>query len=157
MKRILVFVTSIFLAVSVLGAQSDPFVGTWKQNTAKSKASPGPVPPSRTTTIEPQGTGVKVSTEGAAADGSHIAYSYTTNYDGKDSPISGTGAQNGADAIAVKRINPNTIELTWKKDGKVVQTARQVVSKDGKVRTATGKGTDANGKPTSNVTVSEKQ
>jgi hypothetical protein len=44
-----------------------------------------------------------------------------------------------------------------KKSGKVVLTTRSVVSKDGKIRTVTGKGTNANGQATSNVTVYEKQ
>jgi len=49
MNRILVVVTDVVLAVLVSGvllAQSTPFVGTWKQNIAKSKYSPGPVPQS---------------------------------------------------------------------------------------------------------------
>ena len=98
------------------------------------------------------------SSDGAAAEGSHVAWSFTANYDGKDNPISGTtAALNGADTVALKRINPNTVEATFKKAGKVVQTTRSVVSKDGKVRTSTSKGKDANGKPTNNVTVWEKQ
>jgi hypothetical protein len=158
MKRIFVFVTIVVLATllsGVLLAQGDPFVGTWKLNTAKSIYSPGPGPRSLTRTFEAQGNGVKASTEGTAADGSHIAYSYTENYDGKDNPISGTGAP--ADTIALKRINPNTIEVTEKKAGKVLVTRRIVVSKDGKVLTATGKGTNANGQSASNVTVWDKQ
>jgi hypothetical protein len=145
MKRILVFVTVVVLAMLVSGvllAQSDPSIGTWKLNTAKSKFGSVPAPQSRTSKYEAQGNGVKVSTEGTAADGSHVAYSYTANYDGKDNPVSGTGAPYGADTIALKRISPNTTEGTWKKAGKVVQTSRGVVSKDGKVRTMTGKGTD---------------
>lgn len=158
-KRILVFVTVVVLAVLVSGvllAQSNPIIGTWKLNTAKSKYSPGPGQQSATRTYEAQGKGVKVSTEGTAADGSRTAYNYTANYDGKDNPISGAGP-NGADTIALKRINPNTSEGTLKKAGKVVLTARNVVSKDGKVLAITGKGTNANGQPTSNVTVYEKQ
>ena len=160
MKRILVFASFISLAVLASGlllAQSNPFIGTWKLNTAKSKYNPGPPPQSVTRTYEAQGDGVKVNTEGTAADGSHIAYSYTANYDSKDNPISGTGVPSGADTIALKRINPNTTEATLKKAGKVVLTARNVVSKDGKITTITAKGTNANGQPTSNVTVWDKQ
>jgi hypothetical protein len=160
MKRILVVVTIVVLAVfmsGVLLAQTDSSVGTWKLNAAKSKSSPVPVPQSRTVTIEAQGKGVKASSEQTAADGTHTTWSYTANYDGKDNPISGTGAPGGADTVALKRINANTTETTWKKGGKVVNTGRSVVSKDGKVRTTTGKGTDANGQPTSAVSVYDKQ
>ena len=159
MKRILVFFAAVVLAALVTGvllAQSDPFVGTWKLNTAKSKYSLSPAPQNMTQTVEAQGNGVKVSSEGTAADGSHTAYSYTANYDGKDSPISGTGPA-GADAIALKSINPNTTTLTLKKAGKVIRTGRSVISKDGKVRTITAKGTNANGQPGSDVIVYDKQ
>ncbi|MGD1090713.1 MAG: hypothetical protein ABSB35_01845 [Bryobacteraceae bacterium] len=153
MKRILLVV----LAAGALLAQGDPSIGTWKLNTAKSKYSPGTAPQSVTQTVEAQGNGAKLSNEGTAADGSRIGWTTTTNRDGKDNPISGQGAPGGADIYASKRINPNTTETTFKKAGKVVQTTRSVVSKDGKVRTSTSKGKDANGKPTNNVTVWEKQ
>jgi hypothetical protein len=160
MKRILVVVTVVALTLlvsDVLLAQNNPFIGTWKQNIAKSKYSPGPAPQSQTQTYEAQSNGVKFSSEGTAADGSRMAWSYTANYDGKDNPISGTGAPNGADTIALKRINPNATDATFKKAGKVVGTGRDVVSKDGKVRTITAKGTDANGKAASRVIVLDKQ
>jgi hypothetical protein len=159
MKWISIVVTVIVLAVLVSGvllAQSNPFVGTWKMNIAKTKYSPGPAPKSTTRTIEAQGSGEKASNEGTAADGSHIAWSYTASYDGKDNPISGTGP-NGADTMALKRINANTIEATTKKAGKVVATARLVVSKDGKVTTITVKGTDASAPAVNNTIVFDKQ
>jgi alpha-L-fucosidase len=109
-----------------------------------------------TLTLEAQGNGVKASAEGTAADGSRTAWSYTANYDGKDNPITGVGT-NGADTAARKRINANTTEGTYKKAGKVVSTLRGVVSKDGKVLTITGKGTNAQGQPVSTVTVWDKQ
>jgi hypothetical protein len=161
MKQILAVVTIVVLALlgpGVLLAQSNPFLGTWKMNTVKSKYSPGPAPQSMTLTYEAQGDGVRSSTEGTAADGSRIAWSATANYDGKDNPISGeTQAVNGADTIALKRVPPNTIEATFKKAGKVVLIGRQVVSQDGKVMTITGTGTDPNGKPTHRTIVLDKQ
>ena len=71
--------------------------------------------------------------EGIAGDGSRVAYSFTANYDGKDYPYTGVGTPNGADTIALKRPDPHTIETTGKKAGKVVNTTRQVYSKDGKL------------------------
>ena len=159
MKQILVFVTVVVLGVLVSGvllAQSNPSVGTWKLNTAKTKFSPGPALQSLTLTLEAQGNGVKASSEGTAADGSRTAWSYAANYDGKDNPISGTGPS-GADTIALKRINPNRTESTFKKAGKVVRTSRLVVSKDGKAMTITAKGTNADGQPVSDVLVFDKQ
>src|ERR1700694_1594634 len=121
MKRVFVFVSVVALSLVASGlllAQSNPSIGTWKLNTAKSKFSPGSAPQSLTLTLEAQGNGVKASAEGTAAEGSRTAWSYTANYDGKDNPISGTGPS-GADTIALKRINPNPTALTFKKAGKV--------------------------------------
>jgi hypothetical protein len=160
MKRILVFVTVVVLAVltsSVLMAQDNPLVGTWKLNIAESKYSPGPAPQSQTRTVEAQGDGIKVRIEGTAADGSRVAYGYTANFDGKDNPMSGIGAPNGADTVALKRINPTTIEVTNKKAGKVLVTLRVIVSKNGKVTTITGTGTNGNGQAVNNSMVYEKQ
>jgi deoxyribose-phosphate aldolase len=78
-------------------------------------------------------------------------------YDGKDSAVSGTGFPNGADTIAVKRIDANTSTATGKKAGKVVYTRRLVVSKDGKIMTITAKGTDEQGHLTSSTSVWDKQ
>jgi hypothetical protein len=160
MKRLLVFAV---VALSLVGsglllAQSNPQVGTWKLNLAKSKFSPaGATPKSVTLTIQAQGDGAKVSGDGVAVDGSPIAFRYPTDYDGKDSAVSGAGFPNGADTIAVKRVNANTTTTTTKKAGKVVYTSRLVVSKDAKVMTITAKGTDAQGQPTSSTTVWDKQ
>ena len=158
MKKILVNIMILGVAAgSFLLAQGNPFVGTWKLNVAKSKYSPGPAPKSTTRTVEAQGSGEKVTNEGTAADGSHISYSYTLTYDGKDSPVSGTGPASGFDSINLKRIDANTTEGTTKKAGKVLTTTRAVVSKDGKVLTITAKGTNAKGQALSNVLVYDKQ
>jgi hypothetical protein len=53
----------------------------------------------------------------------------------------------------LKRVNPNTVEGVTKKDGKVVGKSRSVVSKDGKTRTFTIEGTDAQGRQVKNVSV----
>jgi hypothetical protein len=82
----------------------------------------------------------------------HTAFDAKT--DGKDYPL--TGVPN-ADTISVKRIGANTIETTWKKDGKTVMTTRGVVSSDGKTRTVTFNGTNAQGQKVHNVVVYEKE
>lgn len=139
-------------------AQSDPRIGTWKLNLAKSKYDPGPPPKSQTTKFEAAANGaVKDITEGIAADGSRVAYSWTAKNDGKDYPEIGVGTPNGADTIAIKRIDEYTFESIQKKAGKVVLTNRTVYSKDGKLRTITGKGTNTSGQPTNNVVVYDRQ
>jgi hypothetical protein len=160
MKRLLLFATAVALSLATAGvllAQSNTAVGTWKLNVAKSKYVGRQAPKNQTTTITAQGDGVKVSVEGVDGDGSRIAYSYVTNLDGKDSAISGVGAPGGEDTIAVKRVDANTTTSTAKKAWKVTATTRTVISKDGKVRTVTAKGTDDQGKPFSVTAVSDKQ
>lgn len=160
MKKLSVFLAVAVLAVLVPGllpAQTNPEVGTWKLNLAKSTYTGATAPKSVTTTIEAQGAGIKVSNEGVAADGSRITYGFTAPYDGTEVPITGAGAPNGADTIALKRTGPNTHDATLKKAGKVVLTGKAVISKDGKTRTLTTKGTNASGQPTSTKTVYDKQ
>ncbi len=159
MKRILVLVPVLALSLSASGAllaQDSPFIGTWKLNVAKSKFSGISAPKSETRTIVAEGSGEKITYEGIAADGSPIAYSFTTNLDGKDVPISGPHPL-GSDTIAATRVDANTITSTSKKTGKAIFTTKTIVSKDGKVSTQTTKGVNGEGKPISITTVWDKQ
>ncbi|MFN2445701.1 MAG: hypothetical protein ABR606_09005 [Vicinamibacterales bacterium] len=63
----------------------------------------------------------------------------------------------GPHILTRKRIDAYTVEFTREKGGKVVQTGTNVVAKDGKSRTVTTKGTNAQGQQISNVAVYEKQ
>ena len=88
MKRFLLsFVVFTALATSPLMAQTNPFIGTWKLNVAKSKFEPGPAPKSQTRKVVTEGEGAKYSFEGISPDGTAFSYSFTVNYDGKDSPV----------------------------------------------------------------------
>jgi hypothetical protein len=141
--------------IANLSAQaSDPRIGTWKLNVAKSKYSPGPAPQALTVTVEPSGQGEKVTTEFVNADGTRTATEYTANFDGKDYPLTGSQI---ADTVSLKRSNARTTVRTDKKGGKVAQTLRRVVSKDGKTMTVTTKGTNAQGQAVNNVALFEKQ
>ena len=152
----LMLAAATFVVAVVASAQSkDPFVGTWRLNVAKSKYTPGPAPKSITSTYEAAGQGYKVSVRNEPATGAAQQFSYTTSLDGKDSPI--TGNNPNADAIAVKRIDATTLEAVNKKGGKVTTTQRNVVSADGKTRTVTTTGTDAQGQKVNTVAVFEKQ
>jgi len=159
MKRslvVLAFVVCTVLSGRLL-AQDNPFVGTWKLNSAKSKFEPGPGPKSLTRTIVAEGSGAKYSFEGVGADGSSFAYSFSTKYDGTDSAITGAGAPGGADSIALKRVSSRKVEATLKKGGKEVGKSVAEVSKDGKVATVKTKGESADGKEFNNDTVYDKQ
>jgi hypothetical protein len=143
------------VAVLAIAQPQDPFVGTWRLNLAKSKYSPGPPPKSTTSTYEAAGQGYKVSVKTEPGSGPAQQWSYTSGLDGKDTPV--TGNNPNADMIAVKRIDANTLEMVNKKGGKVTTTQRNVVAADGKTRTVTTTGTNAQGQTVNNVTVFEKQ
>jgi hypothetical protein len=135
-------------------AQDDPLVGTWVLNVAKSKYTPGPPPKEQTTIFEAAGQGLKVTTKGTDSAGKPTMTTYTANYDGKDYPVTGNPDW---DMVSLKRINANTVEFTRKRAGKVVQTATSVVSKDGKTRTITSTGVNAQGQKIHNVGVYDKK
>lgn len=145
------------LAAGSLLADDNAFVGTWKLNVAKSKFSPGPAPQSMTRTVVAQGDGAKYTFDVVAADGSTKSYSFETTYDGKDFPITGSGAPGGADTIALKRVSSHKVEATLKRGGKVSGTSVAEVSADGKTTTLHTKGTNPDGKPYSSSNVYDKQ
>ena len=136
-------------------AQSDPQVGVWKLNVAKSTYSPGPAPKSATTRIEAAGSGAKVTVDQTMADGATRHWEFTANYDGKDSPV--TGNNPDADTVARTRINATTVQTISKKGGKVMTTQTSAVSSDGKTRRVTTKGVNASGQKVNNVAVYERQ
>jgi hypothetical protein len=75
-------------------------------------------------------------------------------FNGKDVPVKGSPSY---DMTSAKRIDANTTELIRRKAGKVVQTARRVVSADGKTMTITTTGVNESGDRINNVGVFEKQ
>jgi hypothetical protein len=145
----------IFAAgLAVLSAQSDPRVGTWELNVAKSRYHPGPGPKTQTLKIESVGKGEKVTSESVSAAGQKTVTEYTAEYDGKPHPLTGS---NVADMVTLKRIDTYTTERTDTKGGKVMITYHRVVSKDGKTMTVTTKGVNAQGQATDSTVVFEKK
>lgn len=144
----------IVAATVALTAQgTDPRVGSWHVNVAKSKYSPGPAPKSQTLKIEAAGKGEKVTSETVSASGEKTVTEYTAEFDGKPHPLKGSPA---ADMVTLKRIDAHTTERVDSKGGKTVMTYRRVVSKDGKTMTVTSKGTNAQGQAVDNTIVFEK-
>lgn len=136
----------------ILAQGTNPLVGTWKLNVEKSKA---PFK-SGSTTIEAAGdNGIKFTVDLVATDGTKSHWGFTANYDGKDSPI--TGSSPYGDTVALKRVDARTLVITAKSKGKVTTTHTVVVSPDGKTRTTTAKGTDTKGQPVDSVSFYEKQ
>ena len=150
---------SILLAIGFCFAMNaaiakDHFSGTWKVNFAKSKYDPGPPPKGpNVTKIESVAGGLKFTVDGVNAEGKPTHYEWSGKFDGKDNPVKGDPAR---DTAALKKVDDHTYEVVNKKGGNVTTTTRSVVSKDGKTRTSTTTGTNAQGQKVNNVVVSEK-
>ena len=134
-------------------AANDTMMGTWKLNESKSKLSAS-APKNETVTYEAAGDSVKVTIDGTAPDGKATHSEWTGKFDGKDYPSTGNPNE---DMRSVKQIDDRTLQVVSKKEGKVVLTAHVVVAADGKTRTVTVNGTDAQGKKYKAVAVYDKQ
>ena len=143
-----------WVTLFVATAAADQLSGTWKMNPEKSKYSPGPAPKDLTVVVESDENNYKLDANGTDGDGKPIHVQYSAKFDGKDYSVTGIA---NADAVSLKRIDANTIETLQNKDGKVVMTITTTVAKDGKTRTSTYRGKNAQGKDVYNVVVFDKQ
>ena len=132
---------------------SDTQMGTWKLNEAKSKIAAG-TSKNNTVVYEAAGDSIKVTIDGTAPDGKPAHSVWTGKFDGKDYPSTGNPNE---DMRSVKQIDDHTLHVVSKKGGKVVLTAHVVVAADGKSRTVTATGTDAQGKEYKTTAVYDKQ
>jgi hypothetical protein len=151
-RMILVTLVVCFVGLTLCFAD-DASMGTWKLNETKSNFAPGATK-NNTVMYEAAGDNVKVTVDGTDKDGKSVHNEWTGKFDGKDYPVSGDA---NTDARSYKRIDDRTLDLTAKKDGKVVTKGRIVVSADGKSRTVTTTGTDSTGKKEKNTAVYDKQ
>ncbi len=142
-------------SITLAAAAGDPFLGTFAMNAAKSKADPGPLAQSTSVKTEDVGGGkIKTTVDAVAADGTKEHWEATYIRDGKD--YAATGNPN-FDTVAVTLSDPNTINVTEKKAGKVVATIVGKLSADGKTITSTVDGTNAQGQPVTSTIVSDRQ
>jgi hypothetical protein len=165
MRRVTLFAGLVVAAVLVfaqLTFAADMLSGTWKQNLAKSKYSPANLAPKGAgmTKIEPVQNGIKLVNDGVDSQNRKTHLEYTVAFDGKDVPVTSTidGKPNpGQDAIAWKKIDDYTYENIAKLKGQALTTTRLVISRDGKTRTNTVTGKNAQGQTISNTVVYDKQ
>ncbi len=123
-------------AAIAAGSATDPVVGTWTLDVAKSKFSEGHALKSQTRMYSQSADGITLNMKTVGADGKETTTQTTYHLDGKDYPITGSPQY---DTLSAKQINHNTASFTLKKGGKTVGTTRRTVSKDGKTLTATDK------------------
>lgn len=135
--------TVLALAVSLtrIEAQSpNPRFGRWR---LKSDAA---APASNVMTYEAHGpTGMKVTVESVNARGEKSSWWYTTDFDGKDMPVTGSA---GTTHTSVRRVSERINEIVNKRDGKVTQVLTNVLSPDGNTIAVTYMRDDGTGKTT---------
>jgi len=121
---------------------ANPQMGTWKLNEAKSKLVPG-MGKNTTVTYAEQKDKIKITVDGVGKDGKPTHSVWVGKFDGKAYPVKGNLPYN---SVAYKVVNDRTNDITVMKDGKIGWTGQIAVAADGKSRTVTINGTDANGK-----------
>ncbi|MEQ1947699.1 MAG: hypothetical protein ABL995_10955 [Bryobacteraceae bacterium] len=127
------------------------FFGKWNLSIAKStftndltnfslSGADGSAPQWRTMVIDKAGDAVKhtIDTQLVTNATNFIRTEYTAKLDGKEYPVDLSSTM---DFVALKQINPTTIERVSKDRGKVVETATFKVSADGRELTMTSDGT----------------
>jgi hypothetical protein len=153
LKAVLLVLAMCVFGVALSYAADDAFIGTWKLNEAKSKIPKGQTKNS-TVVYEMSGDSMKVTIDGIGPDGAATHNEWTGKFDGKDYPVTGDPTE---DTRVVKKVSGHSAAFTVKKDGKIIETGRIVVSADGKTRTVTAQVMDAKGMKTAVTAVYDKQ
>jgi hypothetical protein len=140
--RIAVLAVTLSFAAAAASFAANPHMGTWKLNEAKSKLVPG-MGKNTTVTYAEQKDKIKITVDGVDKDGKPTHSVWVGKFDGKAYPVKGNLPFN---SVAYRVVNDRTNDITAMKDGKIGWTGQITVAADGKSRTVTINGTDANGK-----------
>ena len=130
-------------------------LGSWKLNESKSHFA-AKATKNHTVVYERAGDldTVKVIVDGTDADGNATHNEWTGKLNGLYYPVTGDPI---SDMRMYDRVNNRTLSITAKKDGKVVLTGTITVSRNGKSRTVSTSGLNAQGKWIRNTAVYDKQ
>jgi len=134
--------------------ESDPFVGQWLLNLEKSRYKPGPPPRSASLSVQGEGQNRKATLAGIDAAGNSFTQVYMFIHDSQPHPVTGNPL---GDAAVYTPVDENTVGWSVTKDGQIVQTGRDTVSRDGRTFTITSIRSAASGRPIGNVAVFDKQ
>jgi hypothetical protein len=151
--RIAVAAVALTFAAVAGSVAANPQMGTWKLNEAKSKMPAG-MGKNTTVVYAERKDKITVTVEGVDKDGKPTHGVWVGKWDGKAYPSKGNLSWNSA---AYKVVNDRTNDITTMKDGNIIWTGRITVSADGKSRTVTINGTDADGKKFKGKAVYDKE
>jgi hypothetical protein len=144
---------SLLLLIPWLVLAADPVVGTWKLNVAKSKFSVA-APKSGTVTYTEDGEWLVVKAESVNVEGKPATRTSRYKLDGKEHPYE---SPYGKGTISAKKTGERQGMATVKLDGGNSYTQQTVISADGKTRTITTSGKNAQGQALNNTVVYERQ
>ena len=151
-RSIVIGLTLCFVGVGVCFGQN-AFMGTWKLKETKSEFSPG-APKNRTVVYETEGDKMKVTVDSVGGDGKPTHYVWVGKFDGKEYPVNGDPL---SDSRSYTVVDEHILGFNVMKGRKVITGGRIVVSADGKSRTVTMSGTNAQGHRVSSSEVYDKQ
>jgi hypothetical protein len=136
-ERVLVAAAIVGLLVTPPGLSANQtdtnWFGVWKLNLARSTYSPGPPPFRRATRrIERSGDVIKITDDQVRTRGGVTHLEWTGKFDGLDYPVQGVEL---VLTNAYRPVDDHTYELVQKIDGKIVATARLLISADARTIT----------------------
>lgn len=138
----------ISVCAVVVGSGLSPAAQTRNPRFGKWKLKQDP-PALNIMTYEPHGAkGMKVTVESTNAKGEKTSWWYTTDFDGKDMPV--TGQENATSAV--RTINDRINEIVNKRNGVTTQILTNVLSPDGNTIGVMYMRMDTSGKKTTSVT-----
>jgi len=141
-----------YLVPRVAAQSADSWIGNWTLNLAQSSYDPANLAPkNQTTRITASGDTQTAITDGADADGKKIHTEITYKLDGKDYDYK--GAPDANTTRVYTRVDDHHYTFATKVKGQITTTSRVAVTPDGKTRTITTTGRDAEGRVIRNFAV----
>jgi hypothetical protein len=126
-----IWMLGALLATSCWGQVS----GTWKMVPAKSRQGSGPLARTITAQYEVH-SGAEIWTfYEVHADGISETTSQTLHFDGKEYPCGDLGLEERPDTVISRKRDAGTVEVSYKKAGRVTRRVVRKVSADGKQMT----------------------
>jgi hypothetical protein len=146
-RRVLVVLVGALTAGAGLAAQTDPFLGIWELNLAKSSVTRGAPPQSETIVNVAEPGGFK-STLATVTSRSTSVEIHHYGFDGNFHQTEGADPRE----LSFKRIDRRTIESDTRRNGQITVRRRFVVAGDGTTMTVTASGVTGGGQQYSNDT-----
>ena len=142
MSRLFI-VTAAVLVCGNIASSREPLAGTWDLDRAQTNFDAGASPQEQVLTIQKQGSNFLYTVIAASPAGPQVVIKYTVAIRGGE----GKFLIGNYDRVLHKRINGNTREAHYFREGKEVMSFQGLVTKEATELRITVRGTDAQGKP----------